>query len=123
MTADKIFAIILEYSDFIKIPEEKRRKMLAEERVEWRVYIPREKGNLLSAEEREQLEGFKITHVEPLKVRTFSSQEMFPVPKEIPVLIDTEKQSKHEKRAERQRLKRMVPLKMGVVNSKRKGGR
>lgn len=119
----KIFAIVLEYDDFIKLPEEKRRKMLAEERVEWRVYIPREKVDFLTPKEREQLKGFKITHMEPLKIRTFSPKEMFPEPKEIPVLIDNEFKSKHDKRAERRRLKRMVPLKMGVINTKRKGGR
>lgn len=119
----KIIAFVVEYGDFLKLPEEKRQKMRAEKRVEWRVYIPRERADLLTPAEMEQLNGFKITHIEPVKIRTFSPKEMFPVPKEMPVLIDTEKQSKHEKRAERQRLKRMVPLKIGVVNNKRKGGR
>lgn len=123
MEEKKVFAIILDYEYFKKLPEEKIEKMLAEKRVEWRIYIPREKADMLTPQEREKLHGFKITHMEPLKVRTFTAKEIFPKPTEIPVLIDNEKKSKYEKRSERKRLKRLVPLKMGVVNTKKKGCR
>ena len=122
-TDKKIFAVILDYDDFRNMSEERRLKMLEHKDVEWRVYIPREKVDSLTPKEREQLKGFKITHTEPIKIRTYTAKELFTMPKETPVLIDNEFKSKHDKRAERQRLKRSIPLKIGIVNTKRKGGR
>ena len=119
----KIYAFVVEYSDFLKLPEEKRQKMLAYEQVEWHVYIPREKIDSLTPEEREQLKGFKITGIEPIKIRTFTAKEVFPEQREISVLINSEFKSKHDKKAEHKLLKRNVPLKIGTVNTKRKGGR
>ena len=122
-TDKKIFAVILDYDDFRNMSEERRLKMLEHKDVEWRVYIPREKVDFLTPKEREQLKGFKITHIEPIKIRTYTAKELFTMPKETPVLIDNEFKSKHDKRAERQRLKRSIPLKIGVINTKKKGGR
>jgi len=122
-TDKKIFAVILDYDDFRNMSEERRLKMLEHKDVEWRVYIPREKVDFLTPKEREQLNGFKITHIEPIKIRTYTAKELFTMPKETPVLIDNEFKSKHDKRAERQRLKRSIPLKIGVINTKKKGGR
>ena len=117
----KIFAVILEYDFFRDMSEERRQKMLETDSVEWRVYIPREKQDRLTDFEKERLEGFVITDTPPVKVRTFSKKELFPA--ELPVLIDAKKQEKFNKKAERKRLKRSVPLKIGRVNTKKMGRR
>ena len=117
----KIFAVILEYDFFRDMSEERRQKMLETDSVEWRVYIPREKQDRLTDFEKERLEGFVITDTPPVKVRTFSKKELFPT--EVPVLRDAKKQEKFNKKAERKRLKRSVPLKIGRVNTKKMGRR
>jgi len=117
----KIFAVIIEYDDFKDISEERRLKMLKENRVEWRIYIPPEKLDKLTEYEIKKLEGFAITGIPPIKIRTFVGKDLFP--KEEPVLIDFKKQEKFKKRAEKKRLKRSVPLKIGIINTRKKGGR
>ncbi len=116
----KIFAMILEYDFFKDISEERRLKMLEHKDVEWRVYIPREKQSSLTEQEKSRLEGFVITEVPPVKVRTYDEKDLFSF--EVPVLIDRKKQEKFDRKAERKRLKRSIPLKIGVINTKKKGG-
>ena len=118
---NKVFAVIMEYDFFKDISEERRLKMLEYKDVEWRVYIPREKQSSLTEQEKSRLEGFVITDVQPVKVRTYDEKDLFP--HEVPVLIDRKKQEKFDKKAERKRLKRSVPLKIGIINTKKKGGR
>lgn len=120
-TDKKIFAVILDYDDFRNMSEERRLKMLAENKVEWRVYIPHEIQEKLTEYETKQLEGFVITDVPPVKVRIFDKKDLFP--KEVPELIDSKKQEKFTKREDRKRFKRSIPLKIGRVNTKKKGGR
>ncbi len=118
---NKVFAVILEYDYFKTVSEERRQKMLAEKRVEWRVYIPKEQKKSLTEYEKQRLEGFVITDVQPVKVRIYDKKDLFPP--EMPIIIDRKKQEKFDKRAERKRLKRNIPLKIGTVNTKKKGGR
>ena len=118
---NKVFAVILEYDYFKTVSEERRQKMLAEKRVEWRVYIPKEQKEHLREYEKQRLEGFVITDVQPVKVRIYDKKDLFPP--EIPIIVDRKKQEKFDKRAERKRLKRSIPLKIGVINTKKKGGR
>ena len=117
----KIFAVIIEYDFFRDVSEERRLKMLEQANVEWRVYIPKEQRERLSEYEKHRLEGFVITDVPPVKVRIYDKEDFFPP--EVPVIIDRKKQEKFDKRAERKRLKRSIPLKIGVINTKKKGGR
>ena len=128
----KILTVVLEYDFFRDISEERRQKMLATDYVEWRVYIPREQQENLTDFEKERLEGFMVTETPPVKVKTFSKKELFPsemfdkkelYPPEMPVLVDLKKQEKFDKKVERKRLKRIVPRKIGKVNTKKKGGR
>lgn len=123
MEKNKIMAVILEYDDFKKLPEEKRQKLLAEERVEWRVFIPRAKLDLLSEDEKKQLKGFVITDVKPLEVKRFTPEDLFP--KELPVLIDREKLEKSFKEKHRQFSRPPAPRKIynSNFNSHKKGGR
>lgn len=117
----KIFAVIIEYDFFRDVSEERRLKMLEQANVEWRVYIPKEQRERLSEYEKQRLEGFVITDVLPVKVQIYDKEDFFPP--EVPVIIDRKKQEKFDKRAERKRLKRSIPLKIGVINTKKKGGR
>lgn len=117
----KVFAVILEYDFFKDVSEERRLKMLEHKDVEWRVYIPREKQNHLTEQEKAHLEGFVITDVPPVKIRIYDEKDLFP--HEVPVLIDRKKQEKFDRKAERKRLKRSIPLKIGTINTKKKGGR
>lgn len=117
----KIFAVIIEYDFFRDVSEERRLKMLEQANVEWRVYIPKEQRERLSEYEKQRLEGFVITDVPPVKVQIYDKENFFPP--EVPVIIDRKKQEKFDKRAERKRLKRSIPLKIGVINTKKKGGR
>ncbi len=135
MNNNKIFAVILEYDFFKTMSEERRLKMLAEKQVEWRVYISKEQREHLNEHEKQRLEGFVITDIQPVKVRMYDKKDLFPsekpvlidekdlFPSEKPVLIDEKKQEKFYKKAERKRLKRSIPLKIGAVNTKKKGGR
>ncbi|MBQ9271916.1 MAG: hypothetical protein IJ218_06610 [Alphaproteobacteria bacterium] len=123
MQKNKIMAVILKYEDFIRLSTEKRAKMLAEECVEWRVYIPPKQMGLLSMEEKTALKGFVVTHNEPIKIKTYEKKDLFPEPKEIPELIDRKTQERFAQKAQRKHLKRIVPLKMGIINAKKKGGR
>lgn len=125
MQNDKIMAVILEYDYFLKLSEEKRQKLLAEERVEWRVYIPKEKSELLTTEEKERLEGFVITHIKPIEVKEYSAEDLFPNEIEAPVLIDRENLEKSFKEKHRQMSRPPAPRKIYNLNfnSRKKGGR
>ena len=125
MEQNKIMAIVVEYEDFKKLPEEKRQKMLSEERVEWRVYIPRENMEKLNEDEKKCLAGFIITHEKPVKVKIHTSEDLFPKEIEVPVVIDREKLEKSFKEKHREISRPPAPRKIynRNFNSRKKGGR
>ncbi|MBR1825848.1 MAG: hypothetical protein IJ770_04600 [Alphaproteobacteria bacterium] len=125
MQENKIIAAILEYDDFKKLSPEQRQKLLAEERVEWRVYIPKENAEKLTDAEKKELEGFVITDKQPVKVKVYTSEDLFPKKIELPVLIDREKLEKSFKEKHRQMSRPPTPRKIfnRNFNSHKKGGR
>lgn len=125
MENGKIFAVVIKYDDFNKLSEERRQKMLAEERVEWRVYIPREKMDSLTEDEKKELAGFVITHEEPIKIRTTMPQDLFPKEIKAPVVIDREKFEKSINKEYREMSRPPAPRKIynRNFNSHKKGGR
>lgn len=125
MKQNKIMAIVVEYDDFKKLPEEKRQKMLSEERVEWRVYIPRENMEKLSEDEKKCLAGFTVTNEPPVKVKIHTPEDLFPKEIEVPVVINRENLEKSFKEKHREMSRPPAPRKIynRNFNSRKKGGR
>lgn len=124
-TNKKIVAVIVEYDDFKRLSDEMRQKLLAEEHIEWRVYIPQEKMEKLTEDEKKGLDGFVVTHERPVKVKIFTPEDLFPKEIEAPVLIDREKLEKSFKEKHRQYSRPPAPRKIynRNFNSHKKGGR
>ncbi len=127
MQNDKIMAVILEYDYFLKLSEEKRQKLLAQERVECRVYIPKEKSELLTTEKKERLEGFVITHIKPIEVKEYSAEDLFPkeIPEILPTIEDNKKIEQTFKKKHYQKSRPPAPRKIynRNFNTHKKGGR
>ena len=125
MEKSKVFAVIIDYDDFKKLSEEKRQKLLAEERVDWRVYIPRENMEKLSENEKKSLAGFTVTNEPPVKVKIHTPEDLFPKEIEAPVLIDREKLEKSFKEKHQRMSRPPAPRKIynRNFNSRKKGGR
>ena len=125
MEEGKVFTVIIDYDDFKKLPEEKRQKLLAEERIDWRVYIPRENMEKLSEDEKKCLAGFTVTNEPPAKVKIYTPEDLFPKEIEAPVVTDSEKLEKSFKEKHREMSRPPAPRKIynRNFNSRKKGGR
>ena len=122
MNQNKKIGIIIDYEDFLKISDEKKQEMLECQYIEWFVFIKKDRYDQLSEEEKQKLEGFKCTEREPLRIKKVDMNKIFEI-KEFPKLpntkyIEAEMKEKHKKKS-----KPYVPLKMGIICTKKKGGR
>ena len=122
MTEDKKVGIIIDYEDFLKISDEVKQEMLSYQEVELVIYIKNNKYEQLSDVEKAQIEGFRRTEQEPLRIKVPKEQEILELNK-YPKIIDIKQIEKTMKEEHKKRSKPFVPSVIGKVCSKKKGGR
>ena len=124
MSQNKEVGIIIYYEDFLKISDEMKQKMLANQQIEWFVSIKKDKYEQLSKEEKQNLNGFKCTEHEPLRKKIPDVNKLFELvkmPENVSVeimQIEKDLKQKHKKQS-----RPYVPKIIGNVCSKKKGGR
>lgn len=122
MSQNKEIGIIIYYEDFLKISDETKQKMLTNPQVEWFISIKNEKYEQLSEEEKQNLDGFRLTEQEPLRVKKPDMKMIFEK-MEVPETISIQQIGKEIKERQRKRSKPYVPKIIGNVCTKKKGGR
>ena len=122
MSQNNKIGVIVTYDDFVKISDEMKQKMLNEKQLVFFVSIKKEQYEQLSEVEKRELEVFKLTEQEPLCAKIPDSEKIFKNIKMPEIedfrLFEKEINEKHKKQA-----KPYVPMKIGTIHTKKKGGR
>lgn len=122
MSQNKKTGIIIDYDDFLKISAEIKQKMLNNSQVVFFVSIKKEKYEQISVEEKKQLEFFRCTEREPLRAKIPDMEKFFENIK-LPEIADFRLIEKEMKEKHKKQSKPYVPLKIGTICTKKKGGR
>ena len=115
-------AIIL-YDDFKRLSEKQKQSILDSdsEQVEFLISIKNDVYEKLSAEEKKELEGFKRTEIEPLRVEIVAMEKMFELPPRVDIMeIRQSFKEKHKKSSKPYCPKNIINKNF---NTKKKGGR
>ena len=115
-------AIIL-YDDFKRLSEKQKQSILDSdsEQVEFLISIKNDVYEKLSAEEKKELEGFKRTEIEPLRVEIVAMEKIFELPPRVDIMeIRQSFKEKHKKSSKPYCPKNIINKNF---NSKKKGGR
>ena len=122
MSQNKEIGIIILYEDFLNISDETKQKMLENQQIEWFISIKKDKYEQLSDEEKQNLKGFKCTEREPLRVKKPDVNKIFENIK-VPVTVSVKQIERDFKEKHKKHSKPYVPLKIGKICTKKKGGR
>ena len=123
MNNEPIVKFVIIYDDFKRLSEKQKQSILDSdsEQVEFLISIKNDVYEKLSAEEKKELEGFKRTEFEPLRVEIVATEKMFKLPPRITITENIQSfREKHKKASKPYCPKNIINKKF---NSRKKGGR
>ena len=118
---EEIFVIGIDYDDFKKIPSKIRNQIHNGEGFELQINISPKKFALLTASEKAELSGFTIVNTLK-KEKEIATAKSFAL-KPLRTLAEKNIIKETYKEKHRAQLKPYIPLKIGIVNPKKRGGR